>query len=230
MRIALPATLLLTVSCQSPTLQEPLEWEDDLPGDGQAPSLEDARLVEVSGSDLTIAIWEGALSAWAAKRGGEPFSKVRHTTYRLATRNGLGDPRLVDGTGDEDEAGDGEGLYMVQFYTPPFEEYRRRLRSLGGKVFHYLPNNAHLVRMTPEVRRQVEGEPFVRWVGPFGPRIDGVHDLLPGRPSRYYLQPVDQDPAAKQRLAAWIRERGGVVHVVSDRGSFTRSTKIMPSR
>ncbi|HEY5939094.1 MAG TPA: hypothetical protein VIU61_30790, partial [Kofleriaceae bacterium] len=42
-------------------------------------------------------------------------------------------------------------LYLVQFVTQPLEEYRLRIRELGGTAHQYFPSQAHLVRMDDKV-------------------------------------------------------------------------------
>lgn len=65
------------------------------------------------------------------------------------------------------EDGDGESLYIVQFYTQAFEEYQDQINRLGGVVLVPFPEYALIVKMNGDTKRAVEKLPTVRWIGPY---------------------------------------------------------------
>ncbi|MGB9939198.1 S8 family serine peptidase [Methanosarcina sp.] len=72
-----------------------------------------------------------------------------------------------------------ENYWIVQFVGPVKSEWGDEIRELGGKLGDYVPDNAFLVRMTPEVKDQVSELDFVRWVGPYQPAYK-ISPLLMG--------------------------------------------------
>lgn len=60
---------------------------------------------------------------------------------------------------------DGPDYYIVQFNGPVLDAWRDQVVQAGGKVFDYLPNYAHIVKMTPAVKAVVEKMPMVQFVG-----------------------------------------------------------------
>ena len=60
---------------------------------------------------------------------------------------------------------DGPDYYIVQFTGPVLDAWRDQVVKAGGKVFDYLPNYAHIVKMTPAVKAVVEKMPMVQFVG-----------------------------------------------------------------
>ena len=71
-----------------------------------------------------------------------------------------------------------EACYIVQFHRQPDDGLRALVQSFGGKVFDYIPNNAHVVRMTPERMAEMEKASFVRFTGYFQPAFRISPDLL----------------------------------------------------
>ena len=127
-------------------------------------------------------------------------------------------------------------IEIVQFVTPPLEEYRRAIRDLGGRVYHFLANHAHLVRMTPAVAEQVRALPFVRWVGPYHPayrlegflldNLDAAEQVYPVQ--RYNIMVFEAGPAQKNAVADRIAAMGGEVN--SRNAGITDGAKPRPSR
>ncbi|AKB85330.1 PGF-pre-PGF domain-containing protein [Methanococcoides methylutens] len=62
-----------------------------------------------------------------------------------------------------------EDYYIVQFRGHVLEEWKQDVRNSGATIFHYVPNNAFIVRLEPSVRVQVENLDCVQWVGPYYP-------------------------------------------------------------
>jgi uncharacterized membrane protein/subtilisin family serine protease len=62
-----------------------------------------------------------------------------------------------------------DGLFLVQFIGPTLPSWTGWLEDNGCRVVSYIPDNAFIVKMTRDARRDVVDQPFVRWVGPFHP-------------------------------------------------------------
>ncbi|MBU1356456.1 MAG: S8 family serine peptidase [Candidatus Edwardsbacteria bacterium] len=60
---------------------------------------------------------------------------------------------------------DEAAYYLVQFTGPVLDAWRDQVVRVGGKVFDYIPNYAHIVKMTPQVKALVEKMPMVQFVG-----------------------------------------------------------------
>ncbi|MEL4304390.1 PKD domain-containing protein [Methanococcoides sp. LMO-2] len=69
----------------------------------------------------------------------------------------------------ETSSSSSEDYYIVQFRGYILEEWKQDVRNSGATIFHYVPNNAFIVRMEPSVRVQVENLDCVQWVGPYYP-------------------------------------------------------------
>lgn len=50
-------------------------------------------------------------------------------------------------------------LFIVQFLTPPLEEFGQEISRLGGTVHGFLPSTSRIVRMDEATRKQVEALP-----------------------------------------------------------------------
>lgn len=122
-------------------------------------------------------------------------------------------------------------LYLVQFVTQPIEEYRQRIRELGGTAHQYFPSQAHLVRMTDKIADLLRNEPFVRWVGEYRPswRLEtALADRFATRTAiptqRYWIQAVTTSLTAKQDLAKRLTNLGATVHGVNSGGYLVGAT------
>lgn len=61
------------------------------------------------------------------------------------------------------------GYYIVQFIGPVKDEWKWDLEARGATILGYIPNNAFLVSMTPEVRDSMYGSKHVSWTGIYHP-------------------------------------------------------------
>jgi subtilisin family serine protease len=59
--------------------------------------------------------------------------------------------------------------YIVQFRGPVQEEWKRKVKDVGGAFFDYLPNNAFIVKMRGDTPDAVKGFHEVKWVGLYQP-------------------------------------------------------------
>jgi len=62
-----------------------------------------------------------------------------------------------------------EGTYLVHMLGPINPEWKTRLENMGVRVLEYIPNYAYLVKMTPDMRKNVKSLDFVDWTGIYHP-------------------------------------------------------------
>ena len=132
------------------------------------------RLVEVPGAPSLLILWDEVLADgqtvrfYAISLDGQSVARVRQTSYVLKLRHGDFDPLVAVPPANAGlAAGAGCNLSIVQFDTQPLEVFRTTIRDLGGTVYHFLANHAHIVKMSPPVRDAVAQYPNVRGVGPY---------------------------------------------------------------
>ena len=181
----------------------------------------DARLIDVPDSAVRLALWgevapDGrTVPHYAVSLDGATMSAAQPTSYVLKLRHGEFDPAVqAPAVRTSLAAGDGTGLYIVQFVTQPLEAYRAAIAALGGTVYGFLANHAHIVQMDAGVKEQVADLPYVRWVGPCHPayrledelrdNLDRADELFPlQRYNVLLFEPVaDRKPELAQRLKA----------------------------
>jgi hypothetical protein len=113
----------------------------------------------------------------------------------------------------------GVGSYLVQFSAPPSDEQRDAIARAGGATFAYVPDQAYLVRMSPEAHAKLVDQGGASWVGDYEP----AYKLSPmiGKPeftqTGKYLALVFPD-ANVGEVAAGFTSRGYVVENVTDNG------------
>ena len=235
----------------SPGLVVTLETgESVLSLDGGAPfhrtgsSVQDERLIRLPGTGTRIALWSEvqdggpATPYYSVGPAGGTMAEGTRTSYVLKMLHGDFDPA---GGAPEVEASLSSGaaarLYIVQFVTQPLNEFRDTIEGLGGKTLGFLPRHAHVVRMSPEVRSQVETLPFVRWIGPYHPayRIEtflrvnetSVAELFPLQ--RYNILVFESGAAGKPVVAKRIESLGGTVDS-PDAGKFRLIATLTPQQ
>ncbi len=88
------------------------------------------------------------------------------------------------------------GYYLIQLDRPVFDSQKDELNQGGVEILSYIPENAFLVRMAPEILSTVEALPYVSWVGMYHPayKLDpaiGTHEFkLPERREDPWLRLV----------------------------------------
>jgi hypothetical protein len=70
------------------------------------------------------------------------------------------------------------GHYIIQFVGPIKEEWKNRVSSFGAELGDYIPNNAFIVKMSPEEKDRISRLGFVQWSGLFQPAYKIRPDLL----------------------------------------------------
>ena len=125
----------------------------------------------------------------------------------------FGAPEITPGL----RGGKDTNLWIVQFVNKPTESGRAAVARLGGEIHGFLPNSAHVVRMTAAASGAVVQLPEVRWVGHYHPayRIEPL--LLAEHSSdrvipehRYNLVVVDKRQDKPELMEA-IEALGGTV-------------------
>ena len=73
------------------------------------------------------------------------------------------------------------GYYIVQFNDVVKQEWKARLEQMGATVGFYVPFNAYVVKMSEEVKAQVESLDHVQYVGIYQPAF---------KITKFYLSPT----------------------------------------
>ncbi|MEC7584376.1 MAG: S8 family serine peptidase [Planctomycetota bacterium] len=121
-------------------------------------------------------------------------------------------------------------LWIVQFAGKPTESGRSIIRQLGGQLHSYLPDDAHVVRMTSDHANSVDQLGFVRWVGPYHPayRLEpAIREELVGDadlPTRRYNIVVVDKRQDKPGLMAKIAGIGGQIDNEQDGSILLEAT------
>ena len=90
--------------------------------------------------------------------------------YTIELRYANFDPLTAAFAVEPDLAADAASeLYLVQFQSVPLDAQRDVIEALGGSIYRFVPNHAHIVRMPGATAGLVSQLPFVRWVGDFHP-------------------------------------------------------------
>jgi hypothetical protein len=209
-----------------------------------ADGVEAARTLAVPNSSLKVALWNEVDRAgvttphYAVAFDGVHFSPPQATSYRILVAYQEFDPAAGVPAVPANLAADrGTNVYIVQFYTQPLDAYRAQIEALGGEIGSFIPNNAHVITMSPEVRVQVAALPFVRWVGPYEPayRVDPqilaelTRNAPDFEPQRYSILVNQRGPAQQQALASRIRALGGEVHFITPEGFRMEATLALPA-
>ena len=193
-------------------------------------------------SKTRVRLWDEPLADgtlvphFAISLDGSRIAVARKASYILELRYGSYDPLAPTAPAAPAHlaAQAGSKIHIVQFVTPPIEEYRQAVRAAGGTIYDYLPNYAYLVRLDQEARQVVEELPFVRWVGPYHPRYrvdENVYDtqLAAGssnqdQPEIYTIQVFERGLQLKQIVAESIRQMGGTIELLIPDGFLLRAS------
>ena len=196
----------------------------------------DVRAFSVEGTTLCARVWQeadavgGRTSWWSAAPDGVNFSPPRLATYELLLRYARFDPLVgqpaVPGLL---AASSDTHVYLVQYYTQPFDEYRAALRELGCRVTQYVPQDADAVVMPAGVAQSVAALPFVRAVRPYHPAYRLAPELLKrlgvsDSVVRCSIETLERGTEAQERLAAVVQAFGGTVHVLTPDGFRMEAT------
>lgn len=188
--------------------------------------IQNVRVLRTATPGEKVFIWEERVSNKLAKTryvvesALGKRSAVMDASYAIKLRYDQFDP--LQRTPDVIDLRTGAPIqvYIVQFHTQALESYRQQIRELGGEVYGYLANHAHLVKMEGNVHDAVAALSFVRWVGPYLPafrveefilenlgRAEEVFPLL-----RYNIQLFQSETALKEGVGNRILALGGRVN------------------
>ncbi len=188
-------------------------------------TVSNTRVFGVPGTPTVLATWDqrsgaGVTHWYAISLTGNGFDAVRQTDYTIRLRYASFDP-LTQGEPAMPEAlqSPQTNVYIVQFWTMPLESMREAIAALGGSVVQYMPEQSHIVRMSPEAAAQVAALPYVRWVGknhaaykleePVLAMLNADGPANAG--SVYTIMALDRGPADQNALGAFIQQLGGQV-------------------
>ena len=115
-----------------------------------------------------------------------------------------------------------EDYYIVQFRGYILEEWKQDVRNSGATIFHYIPNNAFIVRMDPSVKVEVNNLDCVQWIGPYYPsyRVDPSILSLSEDGGKLDIVVMLFDPVDNKRIINEINELGG--DIVDNSGDIIR--------
>lgn len=152
------------------------------------------RRIDVPDSSKVVHLWEAVRpdgteasyysigSAQAGDTADRPLGSARQADYGIPLRHGRFDPLLDSPAVDfELRAGGGNELYLVQYWTSPLEEFSDQIKTRGGTVYRYLPEQTQIVRMSAARAAEIAQLPYVRWVGEFQPAYKLAESILAAR-------------------------------------------------
>lgn len=188
-------------------------------GSGIAQSAKTIVFSDPDETEIRVAV--GDRIARVSRDGGATWTRLGSPDPRVMLRYHPHDPLARPATIPFPlQAPPGNTLWVVQYVSPSIDEYRASLRALGAEIFQFIPWQATIARMTPDVADRVARLPFVRWVGPLDlayrlePEL--IDEFLSGLPiptRRYHVMQLDWTEAGHRRfLAALEREGVEVVH------------------
>ncbi|MCK5551809.1 MAG: S8 family serine peptidase, partial [Deltaproteobacteria bacterium] len=118
-------------------------------------------------SALLIIVFVSCLFLMAAGDSPSPEDLIHLRTGTIDTSQeapGISGGLRLMGLSREDEA-----YYIVQFTGPIREEWKTKVKNVGGKFFDYLPNNAFIVKMDGNTSDTVKGFREIKWIGLYQP-------------------------------------------------------------
>ncbi|MBA7617683.1 hypothetical protein ES703_24999 [subsurface metagenome] len=129
--------------------------------------LDDEQITSLKGEGINVEVYEGA-----------PLIKLRAVEFDPKEETPtIPAPMMM--TVAEIETVD-RNYWIVQFVGPMKPEWGNEIRSAGGKMHSYIPDNSFMVEMPPQVKATVEQLPFVSWIGLYEPAYK-ISPLLMGR-------------------------------------------------
>lgn len=148
----------------------------------------------------------GAQGYYAISRDGARVDRFAPVDGTIRLRSGHFDPLATPRALDASPFG---GVYLVQLWTQPIDEYYAAVRAHGGQVLAFLPEQTLICRLPSPDR--LEKLPFVRWIGPMTPADRTEPGLIaPGRVP-VVVQLFTPLAAAKPAAIAFVRGSGGVI-------------------
>ena len=113
-----------------------------------------------------------ALTAYGATQNADmlvrQMSELASTPELILLRGGNFDPaqgvpsEASRGLSEQRSANGGPELYIVQFTRSPQDEERALMNRMGAEMLYYIPNNAYLVRLNPDIAVYLPQSSLVR--------------------------------------------------------------------
>ncbi len=106
-----------------------------------------------------------------------------------------------------------KNYFVIQFIGPPIPEWKEKISALGGKLHEYIPENAFLAEMTPQIKEEVLKLPFVNYVDLYHPFYK-VSPLLMGR--REKISPQELHTLSVKTEAFRVKPEGNLNILLHD--------------
>jgi len=153
-----------------------------------------------------------------AQAPGDVTVRSESADHRILLKYGSFDPLLgtLEAPGTLRSAAD-TNLWIVQFPGPAIDADREAIRSIGGTIVQYMPNDGYVVRMSGASAASCAVLKEVRWVGPYHPayRVEAFlfQEHVTGAvvPVRKYNMVMADKRGEKNALQAKIQAIGGKV-------------------
>jgi serine protease AprX len=201
------------------------------------------RLITFADSPTVLAVWDevsrhSTRGHFAISVDGTTTTQVMPAGREVRLRYARFDPlAAAPAVPAELRAGPENELFLVQFLATPFEDIQREIVALGGEIERFLTENTLVVRMTPQVRANVEARPYTRWVGAYEPAYrlcDAViADVLgmarSNEPVRYSIEVMRRGMEQQQAIADFVRGMGGLVEVFTP-DQFRMEVTVTPAQ
>jgi hypothetical protein len=188
-------------------------------------AIANARLHSFANSSIMLVTWDESGTSGdrgmmaLSTKGTLQFDQIRPVGRTLRLKYAEHDPVATEpAMPDALRADAGNELYVVQMRATPLEEMRREIASLGGTVERFLPDTAHVVRMSPDVAARVAALSYVRGVTAFHPayRMDArtrAAALAGDNAARHYsIETFRRGMSQQQAVADRVRALGGTVN------------------
>jgi len=201
----------------------------------------DIQVIEIPGTTTVIRLWNQEnengeiVPYYSISKNGEVV-RTFQPSYELGFRYAYFDPlQSVPEVDPLLESGSDTNLYIVQFFTQPLEEYKNAIISLGGDVHYYVAQFGYIVKMSDEIKSQVEELPYVRWVGYYQPayrleefmleNLDTAHTYYPYQKYNIQVFEVSQKQIISDRILSlgWQLDR-------SDAGKYLIEATLTPDQ
>ncbi len=188
-----------------------------------------ATMFGVAGTATKVATWDeqlpggGVSHHYAIALDGVNVVSVRTTEYNIPLTYASFEPSKGEPPVPANlDTPTGNSVYLVQFKTVPLESYQQALVAAGAEIVGYVPDETHVVRMSPEALAQVKAMAFVRWTGAFKPAYkldESVRAWLAmstaGGTARFSLAMLTDNIEEQNQVAAAVQALGGTVHLTS---------------
>ena len=201
------------------------------------------QVIIVPDSSILLTLWDERLDNSKiipyysiSLDGGQTIVRTVQPSYEIGLRYAHFDPlEWVPTVEPLLTADDDTQLFIVQFVTQPLEAFEEAITAFGGTVHHHIAQFAYLVEMSDEVKSQVEGLPYIRWIGPYHPayrleefmldNLENAEQMYPLQKYNIQVLTVEQ----KDILANRISTLGGIVNR-ADAGKFLLEATLTPNQ